>query len=35
LFHRPDTIGQASRIPGVNPSDVNVLSVMIKQHNEQ
>ena len=30
---RPDTIGQASRIPGINPSDINVLSVIIKQFN--
>ena len=27
----PGTIGQASRIPGVNPSDLNVLTVMIKK----
>ena len=27
----PSTIGQASRIPGVNPSDLNVLTVMIKK----
>ncbi len=28
----PDTLGQASRIPGVNPSDIELLSIMIKNH---
>jgi tRNA uridine 5-carboxymethylaminomethyl modification enzyme len=25
----PETIGQASRIPGISPSDVNILLVML------
>ena len=29
---RPATIGQASRIPGVSPSDINVLLVMLRSH---
>ena len=28
----PDTLGQASRLPGVNPSDIEILSIMIQNH---
>ena len=29
--HRPETLAQAARIPGVNPSDVAILSVLIRR----
>jgi len=32
---RPERLGQASRIPGVNPSDVAILSVWLKRHQAQ
>jgi tRNA uridine 5-carboxymethylaminomethyl modification enzyme len=34
--HRPDTLGQASRIPGVTPAAISVLSIALKtQHSRQ
>ena len=30
-IHKPETLAQASRIPGVNPADVAVLAVIIKR----
>lgn len=29
---RPETLGQAARIPGVTPSDVSLISVMVERH---
>lgn len=29
--HRPETLAQASRIPGVNPSDISILAIIIKR----
>lgn len=29
--HRPETLAQASRIPGVNPADVAILAIIIKR----
>ena len=29
--HKPETLAQASRIPGVNPSDIAVLAIIIKR----
>lgn len=33
--HRPHTVGQAGRISGVNPADINVLLVYLEQRNRQ
>ena len=30
-MHRPETLAQAARIPGVNPSDIAILSVIIRR----
>lgn len=29
--HRPETVGQASRIPGISPSDVNILLLLMNR----
>ena len=29
--HKPETLAQASRIPGVNPSDIALLAIIIKR----
>lgn len=34
IRYRPDSIGQASRIPGVTPADIAILLVWIKRGNE-
>ena len=31
---RPETLGQASRISGVNPADIAVLQVYLEKHKE-
>jgi tRNA uridine 5-carboxymethylaminomethyl modification enzyme len=31
--HKPMTLGQASRISGVNPSDISILMVMLNAKN--
>ena len=30
---RPESLGQASRVPGVSPADISILMVMLHQHN--
>lgn len=32
--YRPETLAQASRIPGVNPADISILAVIIKRGHE-
>ena len=32
---RPETLGQASRISGVNPADISVLLIALKKENQQ
>lgn len=29
--HRPETLAQAARIPGVNPTDISILAILIKR----
>ena len=31
---RPSSLGQASRISGINPSDIQVLAIYLKQHKD-
>lgn len=33
-FHRPETLGLASRIPGVRPSDVSALMIYLRSYHE-
>ena len=35
IEHRPLTVGQASRIPGITPAAVSLLMVYIKKHHLQ
>lgn len=30
-IHKPETLSQAARIPGVNPADIAILAVIIKR----
>ena len=32
---RPRTVGQASRISGINPADISVLLIYLKQQNSE
>ena len=32
---KPSTLGQASRISGINPSDIQVLAIYMKEHNNE
>ncbi len=34
-YHRPDTVGQAARIAGVNPADVSVLLVHLRRSGDE
>lgn len=35
LCHRPTTLGEAARLPGVTPADLAVLSVLVEKHKRQ